>query len=138
MRKYLTLIFVLALILFAGCRTYQPPERAVAYMFPSLIPGGSLNMLHPQEVSADELTLFLKHNALLELLEDAAFPPDEMQIVCRGLKRRGYAEIDARRSERKLQWMAFLGSAENEITVCVAVSGQATGKIVWQRQASPQ
>ncbi|MBO7742300.1 MAG: hypothetical protein J6S21_07070 [Victivallales bacterium] len=133
MRKYLFLLSILFLVLLAGCRTYQPPQRAAAYMFPSLIPGSAVSSLTAQDVTPEELTAFLDEHSLLNTLDKAGLPREELQIVCRGLNRRGYGEIDARRSGQKLQWLAFMGQRENEIAVSICRGGEVQ-TILWQRK----
>ena len=127
-RRLAILTAVLALCY--GCATYQPPERPVAFMVPTLTRGGSLQALHRLRVSPDLLRSHLEEQQFWEPLRQAGLEESELETISRGLRLRGYAELDARRTASPLQWVIFCGSAPDELTVIGGFGPEGTDKTV--------
>ena len=117
-------------MLMCGCATYQPPERPVAFMVPTLTRGGSLQALHRLRVSPDLLRSHLEEQQFWEPLRKVGLEESELETISRGLRLRGYAELDARRTASPLQWVMFFGSAPDELTVIGGYGPEGTGKTV--------
>lgn len=104
------IIAIIALLFTVGCATYLPPERPVAYMYPSIVPGGVLRTLQPAQVPPEELQKMLEECHLQSALAEYGLLEMEYQTLSRGLARHGYGEIDARRCNRELKWVRFQSS----------------------------
>ena len=97
---------VMMLLLGGGCRTVQPPERPVANLFPTLMPMAGLQSFQPRPVTPEQVAALLTRTGCLELLRKAGMLDTELNVLARGIERRGYAEIDARRAHTPLLWLA--------------------------------
>lgn len=125
--KLSTIILAAALFfLLTGCRTYQPPQRPVAYMYPTLMSGTQLRRLTPQNTSPADLQSYLESMELWRPLVKAGLETPELETLSRSLARRGYAELDARRSACPVAWVAFMGIAPLQLQI---VSGDTAGNI---------
>ena len=128
-------ILTAALALGYGCATYQPPERPMAFMVPTLTRGGNLENLHRLRVSPEILRSHLEEQQFWEPLRKAGLEESELETVSRGLRLRGYAELDARRTASPLQWVMFFGSAPDELTVIGGYGPEGTDRTarkVWK------
>jgi len=97
---------VLALFFSSGCRTtVRPPERPVANLFPTLMPMSSLQSFQPRPATPEQVAALLARTGCLELLQEAGMLNTELSVMARGIERRGYAEIDARRARTPLLWL---------------------------------
>ncbi len=114
------IICLLLCLFFAGCRTYQPPQRPLAYMFPTLVPGDVMRRLSPQTVSTDELRRHLTTLGVWDDLVAAGLHEIELQTLIRGLQRRGYGELDARRCDCRVRWVSFSGVAPGRLRIVVS------------------
>lgn len=118
-RQHCFLFGLLALLLACGCVNpgYQPPQRPLAYMYPTLMPGTQLRQLRAVEVTAATLKEYLEALELWEPLVAAGLTEDELATVVRSLSHRGYAELDARRTTSPVQWVAFLGLQDGRLAI---------------------
>ncbi|MBQ4479007.1 MAG: hypothetical protein II943_00015 [Victivallales bacterium] len=116
MRKIFLILIVVCL---AGCVDpgYQPPQRPLAYMYPTLMPGTQLRRLHPVEVTVATLKEYLAALELWEPLVAAGLTESELATVVRSLSHRGYAELDARRTTSQVRWVAFLGLPDGRLAI---------------------
>ena len=116
MRKVI-LFFMLWIL--AGCVDpgYQPPQRPLAYMYPTLMPGTQLRQLKSVEISVEEVRERLEFLGFWEPLVSAGLTEVELSIVARSLAHRGYAELDARRTHSQVRWVAFLGLPDGRMTI---------------------
>lgn len=116
MRKIFLILIVVCL---ASCVNpgYQPPQRPLAYMYPTLMSGTQLQQLKSVEVTVALLGEYLKALGLWEPLVAAGLTEAELATVVRGLSRRGYAELDARRTKSQVRWVAFLGLPDGRLTI---------------------
>jgi len=93
----LWLAVVLAVLLAGCCAGYQPPQRPVAYMVPTMVSGTRLRGMPRLDVPEAALQEALQREGLWEELLRLGMTPSELKIVQRGLKNYGYAELDAHR-----------------------------------------
>lgn len=102
-------IIFLGTILLSGCISsgHYPPERPVAYMYPSVMRSQNLAMMKP--CMTDEAAIDAKLEALgvKAILEEYGMMRTELQTVVRGLRNRGYAEIDCRRTKCPVRFVIF-------------------------------
>ena len=89
------------LALLASCAAVRPPERPVAYIYPTTRPMAALSEMTPVNASLEDIRALLDKLGVLRELVDAGLTDVELGIVCRGLAKHGYSEIDARRSRTK-------------------------------------
>ncbi|MBR6471311.1 MAG: hypothetical protein IKS83_05910 [Victivallales bacterium] len=118
-RKHFILFSLSALLWVCGCVDpgYQPPQRPLAYMYPTLMSGTQLRQLKAIEVSVAELRARLELLGLWEPLEMAGLTEAELATVVRSLAHRGYAELDARRTKSQVRWVAFLGMPDGRMAI---------------------
>ena len=116
MRKIFLILIVVCL---SGCVDpgYQPPQRPLAYMYPTLMPGTQLRELKAVEVTVAVLRENLKTLGLWEPLVAAGLTETELTTVVRSLAHRGYAELDARRTKSQVRWVAFLGLPDGRLAI---------------------
>ncbi|MBO4619190.1 MAG: hypothetical protein J5654_03695 [Victivallales bacterium] len=107
------------MLLLSGCVDpgYQPPQRPLAYMYPTLMPGTQLQQLKSVEVTVALLGEHLKTLGLWEPLVAAGLTDGELTTVVRSLAHRGYAELDARRTKSSVRWVAFLGLPDGRLVI---------------------
>ena len=92
----------------AGCRTpFEPPTRPIANLYPTVYPSTILGEVKPGAVPLRRLGELLQETGLLAPLTVAGMWRQELETVVRGLAHRGYAEIDARRSDCRVRWVVF-------------------------------
>lgn len=104
-------LVVLTLLACSACRTPQAPPRPLANMYPSLEPAAILETLQPRPIAADWLRQQLAALDLDRQLQLSGFPDHDWALLARGLSRRGYAEIDARKTGSPLRWITFRAPA---------------------------
>ncbi|MBN2450417.1 MAG: hypothetical protein JXR77_08505 [Lentisphaeria bacterium] len=99
----------------AGCRTpVAPPVRPVANLFPTLQPVTVLEGLEPSDVADASLAEMLEEAGVLDPLRHWGLTTAELGTAARGLRRRGYAEIDARRCACPVRWVVLRTLAVTE------------------------
>ena len=116
MKKPIALLLI-ALFL-CGCPTVKPPQRPVAYMYPTVMPMSALEACQPKAVSAQEVRGLLEKAKVLSLLEAEGLLTGDVDIMVRGLTKRGYAELDARRTSGNLQWVAVMSLEQGCLLLC--------------------
>ena len=96
MKQLLSLAFVLLLF---GCATHElPPIAPQASLYPTVQSMDVLKMLSPVELTREELSQVLESAGTSEALSKAGLTEDVLDLALRGLRTRGYAEIDCRRA----------------------------------------
>ena len=107
-----------ALLLAGGVsKEYLPPNRPLAGMYPSVLPPSELGRFHNVQTDEAELESHLRELGLWEPLVRAGLLQTELRVVARGLARRGYGELDARRCNSGIRWVAFVGLPKGMITI---------------------
>ena len=104
--KRILLLLALALAL-TSCFSIQPPKRPVAYLFPSVTTTQVLRVLQPRPCNALQVAAVLDEIDEQKHFRTAGLLNDEFAIIARGLTSRGYAELDARRTNCFYRWAAF-------------------------------
>ena len=115
--KWLSLI--MAVFLMVSCETVKPPQRPVAYIYPSLVPMAAIKDCTPTQLAPDAIRNLLDESHTLSILENAGLLPTEIATLSRGLAMQGYAELDARRSKSVISWLSI--SCRGDTTVVRAV-----------------
>lgn len=108
------------LLLLSACRTVEPPQRPVAYLFPSVRTMGALEGLQAQDIAVADLAALLDATGCGPLLRQVGLLDQELAIVARGLAKRGYAELDARRSSGPILWVTFAGMNGGHLEITAA------------------
>jgi len=106
MTRFQWLLGVLAMAWLCGCSTVLPPARPVAYMFPTVLPMSALEECIPRETTVADIEACLARSELKASLLEMGLQPGDLAIMARGLSKRGYAELDARRVKGRLQWVS--------------------------------
>ena len=112
---------VIVLLLLAGCETVQtPPQRPVAYMFPTVRTMQSTAGLAPRHCTRNRIRWALDTAGLGLPLKRSGMLDMDYDVVVRGLSQRGFAEIDARRAHAPFRWLtfSFLSDGNLEIMAC--------------------
>ncbi|MFA6816722.1 MAG: hypothetical protein WCS73_10565 [Lentisphaeria bacterium] len=123
-------VFLFLLFLGTSCRTVLPPVSPVANLYPVVEHPAVLNHSEPFVVTEKKIQNILRESGLYEYLEKANMPPFELSIVCRALKHRGYAELDARRSNSPLHWISFRSMNGKTMVICAEFSFEHPGIII--------
>ena len=113
-----SLVLLLTALFLCGCPTVKPPQRPVAYMYPTVMPMSALEACQPKTVSAQDVRALLAKASVLPLLEAEGLLAGDVDIVVRGLTKRGYAELDARRTSGNLQWVAVMSLEQGSLLLC--------------------
>ncbi len=116
MKKPIALL--LTAVLLCGCPTVKPPQRPVAYMVPTVMPMSALEACQPRTVTAQDVRGFLEKAKVLSLLEAEGLLVGDVDIMVRGLTKRGYVELDSRRTSGNLQWVAVLSLEQGSLLLC--------------------
>ena len=103
-----TIFLAAVLVALCGCYRVKPPSRPVAYLYPTVMPMSALESCTARPATPQEVRAILEEATLLPLLEKAGLLPGDLEIMARGLAKRGYAELDARRAPGNLNWVAIL------------------------------
>ena len=109
---------IISAILMASCATVKPPQRPVAYIYPSLVPMSAIKCT-PTQLATEAIRELLKESRTLAILENAGLQTGEIAILSRGLAKHGYAELDARRSKSIISWVSI--SCQGETTIIRAI-----------------
>ena len=94
-------------LLLASCATVQPPQRPVAYIYPSLVPMSAIQACRPTQLDEAAVRKLLEQSRTLSILESAGLQQSEISILVRGIAKHGYAELDARRSKSIISWLSI-------------------------------
>ena len=116
------LAFVFGFVLLVGCESVQtPPQRPVAYMFPTVRTVQSTKGLTPQYCTKDRLVWALDTAGVGPALRRSGMLDMDYDVIVRGLSQRGFAEVDARRAvNTPFRWLtfSFLPEGRLEIMAC--------------------
>lgn len=101
----------MAVFLLSSCTSLvELPVRPSAYVVPTVMPVSVIAQCRPcPEISSIGIERVLSEAHQLEYLKKAGFQEADSDVLARGLRRRGYAEIDARRSKGVLRWIVLVG-----------------------------
>jgi len=116
MKKPIALLLIAVFL--CGCPTVKPPQRPVAYMYPTVMPMSALEACQAKTVSAQDVRGLLEKANVLSLLEAEGLLAGDVDIMVRGLTKRGYAELDSRRTNGNLQWVAVMSLEQGSLLLC--------------------
>ncbi|MBQ7650806.1 MAG: hypothetical protein IJS15_07595 [Victivallales bacterium] len=109
----------LAWLVLVSCATVKPPQRPVAYIYPSLVPMATIKTYRPMQLDEATVKRFLEESRTLATLEKAGLRQSELSILVRGLAKHGYAELDARRSKSEISWLTISCYGNNAVVRAV-------------------
>ncbi len=120
MRRFGIWTFIsLTVFTLLSCSTVKPPQRPVAYIYPSLVPMSAIQLCTPVQLDDATIRKLLNESRTLSILENAGLRQSEIAILARGLAKHGYAELDARRSKSDISWLTI--SCRDDSTVIRAI-----------------
>lgn len=115
----LPLLTAAVLLLLAGCSTVQPPERPVAYVFPTVRSLDSLQHASERSVTTAQISQWLARAGIYDELRAAGMLQTELQLLQRGLERNGYAELDVRKTALDLKWLSLTTLANGSVDIII-------------------
>ena len=120
-----------ALLALAGCcGGVRPPDRPVAYMYPSLMPMSALASYHRHATSQEQARALLEKAGMDGLLAAYNFLESDYSVLARGLSSRGYCEIDGRNcSSCPLRWL-YIAFTEKEALLVARLDARWKGRLV--------
>lgn len=118
-KSIIRLSLSIAALLLASCTSVKPPQRPVAYIYPSLVPMAAIKDCTQAQLAPDAIRKLLDESRTLTILENAGLLPTELATLSRGLAKHGYAELDARRSKSVISWLSI--SCHGDKTVVRAI-----------------
>lgn len=113
-------LMFLSCLLLAGCCTdaVLPPERPLAYVYPTLVPMNAIVDCVPVQLDVNAVRTVLDKSQILEELVETGLLESELEILARGLAKHGYAELDSRRCKKaKLRWVSVF-TYSDKFVVC--------------------
>ncbi len=120
LRKMVCLAVLFSLF---GCSLVKPPERPLAYMYPSLMPMSAISIYDGRAVTTQQVMKLLEQAGVSGFLNDWGFLQEDYSVLARGLRSRGYAEIDCRRCRKSpLKWV-YIGFCGESSLVVMKASG---------------
>lgn len=108
MSRWLTALVVCVCV--AGCRRPGPPQRPMALLFPTVYPATVLDNARPVSCTVADIRATLTAAGLDHAAWIRTMPHDQFEVLARGLRERGYAEVDGRRVGESLVWVTFRGT----------------------------
>ena len=78
----------------------------------------ALEACQPKALSAQDVRELLAKAKVLPLLEEEGLLAGDIDIVVRGISKRGYAELDSRRTSGNLQWVAVMSLEQGSLLLC--------------------
>ena len=82
---------IAACLALVSCSTVKPPQRPVAYIYPSLVPMSAIKTYSPMQLDEAKVKGLLDVSRTLTILEKAGLRQSELSILVRGLAKHGYA-----------------------------------------------
>jgi|GEM_PF-2554844 len=118
-------------VVLAGCRTpVKPLTVPIANLYPTLSPSGVLATTQPLTLAEAEVSALLAHLGALGPLRAHGMGPGEMPLVIRALARRGYAELDARRTACPVRWAILRCITDSGVPRLVIEIGSAAAPAI--------
>lgn len=107
------------LLLLSGCSSVEPPERPVAYVFPTVRSLDSLNGARERQVGTAQIAGWLARAGVYDDLRAAGMLQDELQLLARGLARNGYAELDLRKTPLDMKWLSLTTRQDGQVDIVI-------------------
>jgi hypothetical protein len=115
------LCFVLvAGLLTCGCPQFLPPIEPTVSLFPTVFPVAILDQSSPVDLSPAALREVIQHASWQDGFGKFGLSEANLGLLARGLRRRGYAELDARRAGAAIRWVAFRALPDGKTLVATA------------------
>ena len=105
-------------LILCSCHSVKPPQRPVAYLYPTVMAMSELEDCKARATTPQLARELLEKASVLSLLNAEGMLPGDLEIMARGLTKRGYAELDARRTDGNLQWVAILALDHGFLILC--------------------
>lgn len=124
---------LLLLLLCAGCihHAYLPPKRPLAGMYPTVMPASDMKHCTALEITEESLAGRLEEMELRKGLDQCGLLPQDLALLRRSLAQRGYAELDARRCQGTILWVAFLGYPKGSLTIAAELADHTVLRKSW-------
>ena len=137
MRHFLTFALLTSMLfILAGCTTVEPPQRPVAYVFPTIRDMSSLDDVIERDVTVQDIHGWLARAGIYDELRAGGITDDDWQLLVRGLRRGGYAELDLRKTRVDFRWITLSCLKSGTIEVMIGYDrdrGKAMrAGMVWQ------
>ncbi|MDX9979390.1 MAG: hypothetical protein RBU25_04990 [Lentisphaeria bacterium] len=112
---------VLALALLAcGCQRFTPPVQPNVSLFPTAFPVRILDQSAATELPVSSLRQVFEHTGWADGLGSFGLSESNAALLARGLRQRGYAELDARRAEGSIRWIVLRVLPGNQALLATA------------------
>ena len=93
------------MVFLSGCTSFEPPERPVAYVFPTIRDMSSLDDVEERDVTEAQVRDWMARAAVYDELRASGMTDADWQLLVRGLRRGGYAELDVRKAALAFRWI---------------------------------
>jgi len=116
-------LYLLSIVGFLTCgcpQRFLPPIQPNVSLYPTVYPVRILDQCTPVDLSPASLRQVLKHADWLDGIGKAGLSEGTAQLIIRSLRKRGYAELDARRSKAQIRWIAFRALLDGKTLVASA------------------
>lgn len=114
------LIFFSVALLLSGCQRFTPPVQPNVSLFPTVFPVRILEHATPAELAEGGVRRSLGHTGWEDGLGPFGLDETNAELIVRGLRQRGYAELDARRAGGPIRWIAFRALPDGETLLLTA------------------
>lgn len=112
---------ILALALLAcGCQRFTPPLQPNVSLFPTAFPVRILDQSAATELPVASLRQVFAHTGWEDGLGSFGLSESNAELLARGLRQRGYAELDARRTEGSIRWIVLRVLPGNQALLATA------------------
>ncbi len=114
-------LLVLALgLLVCGCQRFTPPLQPNVSLFPTAFPVRILDQSAATELPVASLRQVFEHTGWEDGLGSFGLSESNADLIARGLRQRGYAELDARRTEGAIRWIVLRVLPGNQTLLATA------------------
>jgi hypothetical protein len=100
-------LVLIAGLLSCGCPQFLPPIEPTVSLFPTVFPVAILDQSSPVDLSPAALQEVIRHAGWQDGFGKFGLSESNLRLLARGLRNRGYAELDARRAGGAIRWVAF-------------------------------
>ncbi len=94
-------------LLGVGCQQFNPPVQPNVSLFPTVFPVRVLDQSAATDLPVACLEEVIQHASWQDGFGQFGLSEANADLIVRGLRRRGYAELDARRAGGTIRWVAF-------------------------------
>lgn len=94
-------------LLGCGCHQFNPPLEPNVSLFPTVFPVRILDQSSAADLPVASIREVIGHAGWMDGFGTFGLSDANLDLIARGLRRRGYAELDARRAGGTIRWIAF-------------------------------